>query len=122
MPYLRFIATPTMRTLNDVPKFEDGDVKEVTAERAKYLLESFPGNFAPAKTRQAPPVNKAQGEPPVTKDEAPETESEQAPAVLTETEQAQLKAIEKKLKKDPEGKKLSEYERDLLEKAKAAKG
>jgi len=107
-------------------RFEDGESKripeDITVKDATIIQRKFRDRFEliPNKKAAIPGANKMMT-PESNKSEA-ETEPEQAPVVLTETEQAQLKAIEKKLKKDPEGKKLSEYERDLLEKAKAAKG
>ena len=53
---VKFKSTKRMARYNGVVTFFDGDVKDVDDKLAKYLLESYPQNFAKAKK---PSDNKA---------------------------------------------------------------
>lgn len=63
MVKIKFISGFGLFSYHDVPQtWVDGDVREVSDERAKYLCESFPKNFSVVieqKAFTAPPENKA---------------------------------------------------------------
>lgn len=61
MPKLKFTATLALEGYHDRPdSWHDGTVQEVSDDRAKYLMESFPDNFALV---EIPSVQKAEPAP-----------------------------------------------------------
>ena len=63
---VKFTATSSMRSFNDVPFFKDGDVHEVTKAQADHFTTDFADNFkkvGKAKEVKAPAGNKADSGP-----------------------------------------------------------
>lgn len=62
MTIVKFTATSGFKFYHDNPNWSNGDERDVPADKAKYLAETFPDNFkiiAGEKGINPPPQNKA---------------------------------------------------------------